>query len=323
MPALAGAVEVATSWTLPSWPSCWTVSKSGSGFQKPGVPGPCCGACLRGQGRRALAAAPVAATTPTSTTMPKARLLRRLIRPREHRHGLQHHKPRNDARRSGELDRHHAPPPGAFAALALPPPASAACLTIARPSPEPGKPARLLRAVEAVEHMRRSLSAKPGPWSRTVRRPVSQLDLDRAVGRAPLAGVVDHVGDRAGDTVGRAVDRRSVRASTSKVSSGRGAARASTASRTIASSSIGSSARSASIRARARRRRRRAGSARRARRGSPAGALALVLGGSRSASRKIWMLLRSAAIGVRSSCEASATGGAGRRPSAPARRACG
>ena len=41
---------------------------------------------------------------------------------------------------TGRVRRNTAPPPGALSAVTVPPWASATCLTIARPSPEPGKP---------------------------------------------------------------------------------------------------------------------------------------------------------------------------------------
>ena len=153
----------------------------------------------------------------------------------------------------------------------------------------------------------RSSSWKPGPWSRTVSVAVVQRDLDRAAWRAPLGGVVEQVGHRPGDPVALAADQRRLESAWT-VSSRRApagalhrVARRSGRARTSPGSPLGLS------RGRARRRRRPAPSARRAPRSRRARSAARSSGESSSSSRISWRLARIVAIGVRSSCEASAT----------------
>ena len=122
----------------PSWRSKRTVSKFGSGFQIPGAaPGPCCGACCVAEGAGARG-------------RPDGR-----HGPDQHDHAEGAPAPPSDSPRS--IDKGYnttsrpttrggqanetvttAPRSGAFAAPTDPPPASAACLTIANPSPDPG-----------------------------------------------------------------------------------------------------------------------------------------------------------------------------------------
>ena len=100
------------------------------------------------------------------------------------------------------------PPPSAASATTWPPCDSATCRTIARPSPEPGQPARRARAVEAVEDVREVLLVDPGAVVAHHDLPVFDGDLDLAVGRAPLGGVVEEVRDRPLDARRNAVDER-------------------------------------------------------------------------------------------------------------------
>ena len=65
------------------------------------------------------------------------------------------------------------------------------------PEPRAGQGARCGSPVEAVEHMRQIGLGDAGPVVAHRERPVGEPDLDRAVGRAPLDRVVEHVVDRA------------------------------------------------------------------------------------------------------------------------------
>ena len=88
----------------------------------------------------------------------------------------------------------------------MPPCCSATWRTIARPRPEPGRPRGVGAAVEAVEDVRQVGRAMPGPWSRTRSPPTPARPRRRR--RRHARGVVEQVVDRPRQPVGRALDDR-------------------------------------------------------------------------------------------------------------------
>ena len=88
-----------------------------------------------------------------------------------------------------------APPPFARSATTVPPCDSATCRTIARPSPEPGRPRAAGGAVEAVEHIGQVGVRDAGTVIAHAHLAVAHPDLDLAARGAPLGGVVEQVRD--------------------------------------------------------------------------------------------------------------------------------
>ena len=99
-----------------------------------------------------------------------------------------------------------APPPFARSATTVPPCDSATCRTIARPSPNPGRPRAAGRAVEAVEHIGEVGVRDAGAVVAHAHLAVAHADLDLAARRAPLGGVVEQVRDRAVEAARHSLD---------------------------------------------------------------------------------------------------------------------
>ena len=87
-----------------------------------------------------------------------------------------------------------------------PPWASATCLTIARPRPDPGSPRAAAGAVEAVEDVRQVLRGDAGAVVAHGHLAPGDRDLHRLPGRAPLDRVVEQVADRPRQAAARAAD---------------------------------------------------------------------------------------------------------------------
>ena len=201
-----------------------------------------------------------------------------------------------------------APPSGAFSARAVPPCSSATRCTIARPRPEPGLAARLVGAPEAVEDLVEVAGGKPGAVVADGDPAAVDRDLDRAAGRAPLAGVVEHVRDRPAEPLGVGVDQAGLELALEAEAAGAAlGALDRVAGELVEGDVLARDRVLARARAPARRRRRPGRSS------PPAPAVTSSTSRLRS-SGSIWslrpsvsMLVRSVASGVRSSCEASAT----------------
>ena len=99
-----------------------------------------------------------------------------------------------------------APPPGAAPAVTVPECRPTTCWTMARPEARARHRARLRRAVEALEHVRQVVGLDPRSLVVDGQGPVRHPHRDRAVGRSPLGGVVEQVGDGALDGPGLALD---------------------------------------------------------------------------------------------------------------------
>ena len=186
---------------------------------------------------------------------------------------------------------------------------SATWRTIARPSPEPGPPARGVGAEEAVEDVGAVVVRDAGAAVAHGQLAVAQPHVDHAAGRAPLGGVVEQVARRRGPAArGRPARARARARSSKRDARARAAARARPRPRRA-----GRAARPPPAAARARRRGRARRGRRRARSAPPAGRRGRrAAGRGRSGSggpprASTSRFVRSDVSGVRSSCEASAT----------------
>ena len=199
--------------------------------------------------------------------------------------------------------------PARSRASTSPPCASAAWRTIARPRPEPGSDARVVGAVEAVEHVRQVglVEARARGRARSARRRRASIST-RPPPRAPLERVVDAGSTRRAGS-GRARRARPSGSVDTSIATpfARRARPVRPRSRRSRRAARRPPPRPASRRAPARRCRPRARSARPAPRRCRRGATRAPRRGSRSACSSVWMFARRLAIGVRSSWLASAT----------------